>query len=151
LIAPSGEVLRPDRFHLGSTKADARMRFVVLILAVLGSTLANANPPRVVQEFKAKTVGVADGDSITVLRGTDQIRIRLEGVDAPESSQSFGNRAKQALAEMVFGKQVTIRKTGTDRYGRTLGIVVIGQSRRIGSSRHLWFDGHRSLSDYRHG
>ena len=42
---------------------------------------------------------------------------RLEGIDAPESRQSFGTKSKQALSEMVFGKAVTVKKTGTDRYG----------------------------------
>lgn len=88
--------------------------------------LALAAPPKVVEEFTGKVVGVTDGDTITVLVNKESIKVRLEGIDAPESGQSFGTKSKQALSEMVFGKQVTIKKTGEDRYGRTLGVVVVG-------------------------
>jgi endonuclease YncB( thermonuclease family) len=73
--------------------------------------------------LRGKVVGVSDGDTITVLVDRKPIKIRLEGIDAPESGQSFGNRSKQALSDMVFGKEVSIRKTGQDRYGRSLGFV----------------------------
>lgn len=68
----------------------------------------------------------AHGDTITVLVNKESIKVRLEGIDASESKQSFGTQSKQALSEMVFGKQVTIKKTGDDRYGRTLGVVMFG-------------------------
>jgi endonuclease YncB( thermonuclease family) len=35
-------------------------------------------------------------------------KIRLEGLDAPESGQAFGSRAKELLSEKVFGKDVKI-------------------------------------------
>ena len=68
-------------------------------------------------------VGVSDGDTITLLVDKKTIKIRLEGIDAPEAKQSFGTRSKQALSDMVFDKEVVIRKTGQDRYGRSLGFV----------------------------
>lgn len=70
-----------------------------------------------------KVVGVTDGDTITV-RGDDTYKIRLEGIDAPESGQDFGTKAKQALSEKVFGKTVTIEWKEKDKYGRTLGHVI---------------------------
>ena len=49
--------------------------------------------------WEGKVVGVADGDTVTVLsKNNDQIRIRLYGIDAPESAQAFGAKAKQSLA-----------------------------------------------------
>src|SRR5262245_53434108 len=46
------------------------------------------------QTITGKVVGVSDGDTITVLDGQKrQHKIRLEGIDAPESSQDFGSRA----------------------------------------------------------
>ena len=101
------------------------MRHLLAASAMLAASFALSAPPKVVEEFVGRAVSVADGDTITVLRGTEQVRVRLEGIDAPESRQAFGNRAKQSLASMVSDKEVTIRKTGTDRYGRTLGIVVV--------------------------
>lgn len=101
------------------------MRLLAAATTLLICGLALSAPPRVIEEFAGKAIRVADGDTITVLRGTEQVRIRLEGIDAPESNQSFGNRAKQALSAMVFGKDVVIRKTGVDRYGRTLARVAV--------------------------
>ena len=72
-------------------------------------------------------IGVTDGDTIKVLVNRNAVTVRLEGIDAPESGQSFGSKAKEALAKMVAGKTVTVRKTGTDKYGRTLGIVIVGK------------------------
>jgi len=69
---------------------------------------------------------VADGDTITVLDSTDtQHRIRLEGIDAPESHQAFGSRSKQNLSEMIFGKDVTVVYQKTDQYGRLVGKILL--------------------------
>nr|WP_319406290.1 thermonuclease family protein [uncultured Desulfosarcina sp.] len=73
-----------------------------------------------------KVVGVADGDTITVLENRTQYKIRLYGIDTPESHQDFGNRAKQFTSDLVFGKQVCVIKKDMDRYGRTVGMVYVG-------------------------
>jgi endonuclease YncB( thermonuclease family) len=68
---------------------------------------------------------IVDGDTLDVA-GT---RIRLEGIDAPESSQTCavntrsyacGELATQALAGLVRGHLVRCEPSGLDRYGRTL-------------------------------
>jgi endonuclease YncB( thermonuclease family) len=70
-------------------------------------------------------VGVSDGDTITVLEGTTQYKIRLSGVDAPESKQPFGQKAKQFTSAQVFNKTVSIAVVDKDRYGRLVGDVTI--------------------------
>jgi endonuclease YncB( thermonuclease family) len=79
--------------------------------------------------FEAKVVAVSDGDTITVLDGTTQVKVRLNGVDCPEKRQPFGARAKQLTSELAFGKTVTVRPFGKDRYGRVLGDVVLPDGR----------------------
>jgi len=76
-------------------------------------------------DFTGNVVGVADGDTITVL-GVDKVqhKIRLTGIDAPEKKQPFGNRSKQSLSDMVFKKTVTVETVKRDRYGRELGKVL---------------------------
>ena len=70
-------------------------------------------------------VGVADGDTITVLDADKvQHKIRLTGIDAPEKKQPFGNRSKQNLSDMVFNKTVIVETDKRDRYGRELGKVL---------------------------
>jgi endonuclease YncB( thermonuclease family) len=54
-----------------------------------------------------------------------QTRVHLEGIDAPEWNQGFGERSKRALSDLLLDKIVVVKKTGEDRYGRTLGIVIV--------------------------
>lgn len=70
-------------------------------------------------------VGVADGDTITVLDTTKtQHKIRLGGIDAPEKKQAFGNVSKKSLSDLIYGKQIIIDYTKQDRYGRIVGKVI---------------------------
>ena len=73
-----------------------------------------------------RVVGVTDGDTVTVLDAQKkQHRIRLVGIDAPESKQAFGQKSKDLLAQWVYGQEVRIEHTKTDRYKRILGKVWI--------------------------
>lgn len=73
-----------------------------------------------------KIVGVSDGDTVTLLTPEkQQIKIRLLGIDCPEKSQAFGQKAKQFASNMVFQKKVSVRIYDTDRYGRKVGEVLI--------------------------
>jgi endonuclease YncB( thermonuclease family) len=76
--------------------------------------------------IEGRVVGVSDGDTITVLDGTKtQHKIRLAGIDAPESKQAFGQASKKHLSDLVFGKQVTIDCGKTDRYKREVCVVLV--------------------------
>jgi micrococcal nuclease len=79
--------------------------------------------------FTAKVIGVNDGDTLTVLRDRTSVKIRLDGVDAPESGQAFGNRARQAASSLAFGQVVTVRPKEYDRYGRLVAEVVLPDGR----------------------
>lgn len=74
-------------------------------------------------DFTGYVVGVADGDTITVLRDNVQVKVRLAEIDAPEKAQAFGNKSKQALSALVHGKTVLVVEQGHDRYRRTIGRV----------------------------
>ena len=52
-------------------------------------------------------------------------RIRLNGIDCPEKGQAYGQKAKQATSALVFGKEVTLHTIGNDKYGRTIGDVLL--------------------------
>jgi micrococcal nuclease len=67
-------------------------------------------------EYSARVVGITDGDTLTVLTAQKtQVKIRLAGIDAPQSGQDFGTRAKQGVSDLAFGKTVTIIEGDTDR------------------------------------
>ena len=75
--------------------------------------------------LQGKVVHVADGDTITVLDATNtQHKIRLQGIDAPEKAQAFGQKSKQSLHQLVHSKQVTVEFQKKDKYGRAVGKVV---------------------------
>ena len=71
-------------------------------------------------------IRVADGDTLTVLgAANNQHKIRLQGIDAPESKQAFGQKSKRRLSDYVFGKDVTVKWKSKDKYGRMLGTVFV--------------------------
>lgn len=97
-------------------------------VAVLPSLEAKSKTTRSGSEITGRVVGVHDGDTITVLTADKQsVKVRLFGIDAPESKQPFGSRAKQELSALVFGKDVRVVVANRDRYGRTIGRVFVGQ------------------------
>lgn len=72
-----------------------------------------------------KVVRIADGDTFTLLLDQKQYRIRLYGIDAPETKgeQPYSQKSKKHLASMIAGKNVQVEVKDTDRYGRYLGVV----------------------------
>ncbi len=58
-------------------------------------------------------------------------RIRLHGIDCPEKRQAFGKRAKQFTSTLVFGNTVTVQVLDRDRYGRTVGVVLLPDGRSL--------------------
>lgn len=87
--------------------------------------------PAFAADFTGRVVGVSDGDTISVLHNGHGEKVRLYGIDCPEKRQAFGQRAKQFTSELVFGKEVTVRDRGRDKYGRTIGEVVLGDGRVV--------------------
>ena len=90
-------------------------------------------PAEILPAFASSVIGVLDGDTIEVLHNNRPERIRLNGIDCPEKGQAYGTKAKQATSDLVFGKEVTLERHGTDRYGRTIADV----SRPDGKSVNL--------------
>lgn len=70
-----------------------------------------------------RIVGIADGDTLTILRERAPLKIRLANIDAPEKKQPFGTRSRQSLATLCFGKEATFKQQSRDRYGRIVAIV----------------------------
>jgi endonuclease YncB( thermonuclease family) len=76
--------------------------------------------------LQGKVVNVADGDTLTVLDDQKaQHKIRLQGIDAPEKSQPFGQKSKQSLSHLVHSQIVTVEFQKKDKYGRTVGKVLL--------------------------
>ena len=94
--------------------------YVILVVLLLSGSAMSS-------ELQGRVVSIADGDTFTLLTADkQQIRIRLAEIDTPESGQPYGNRAKQALSQLVFGKDVRVEVQDIDRYGRTVGRPYVG-------------------------
>ena len=94
-------------------------RFIIVLLALSPAVFA--------ADLSGAVVGIADGDTFTLLTSDkQQVKIRLAEIDAPESGQPYGNKSKQALSGLIFGKDVRVVVQTTDRYGRTVGRPYIG-------------------------
>ena len=115
-----------------------------LIVCSLAWTIASAclwNSAHT-SELRGKVIGVSDGDTITLLTPDHkQLKVRLAEIDAPEKSQPWGKRAKQALSDLVFSKTILVRSIGGDRYGRVLGHVYFSDryiNREVVRNGHAW-------------
>ena len=74
-------------------------------------------------QFCGAVVGVYDGDTITVRDGNTTYKVRLAGIDAPELKQQYGVECRDALRWLVSDKDVCVRWSVKDRYGRYVGMV----------------------------
>lgn len=89
-------------------------------------------------DVTGKVVAVTDGDTIQVLDSANVLhKIRMTGIDAPEKNQPFGNASRKHLASLVAGKSVLVESSKTDRYGRTLGRVLVQPADCPGCGRTL--------------
>ena len=83
------------------------------------------------ENLEGLVVGINDGDTITILVESKQIRIRLFGIDCPEKGQAFGNSAKQRVSTLCYDTKVIVQTKGTDSFGRTLGFVLLEDGRNL--------------------
>jgi endonuclease YncB( thermonuclease family) len=76
--------------------------------------------------LEGRVIGVHDGDTVTLLiSGNHQIKVRLAQIDAPELDQAFGQQSKRSLSAIVFNKTIKVEKETTDKYGRTVGTLLV--------------------------
>lgn len=90
--------------------------FARIALVLLAAGALEAAAP----EERARCLRVLDGDSVVLRIDGREVEARLEGIDAPERGQPFGDPARRALAGLVAGRKVQVGARGTDRHGRLL-------------------------------
>lgn len=89
----------------------------VAMLLALASTASSANAEQVVR--------VKDGDSIVIASAGRQVDVRLADIDAPEFRQQRGPEARDALQNLVAGKEIELQLIGGDAYRRIIAHVFI--------------------------
>ena len=79
------------------------------------------------QTFTGKVVEVTDGDTFDIRRSIGgQVTVRLFGVDAPESSQSYGTAATRAARWIIGGSNIRVNVRDVGRYGRAVARIEVG-------------------------
>lgn len=99
----------------------------ILACAVLPAAIIalQAKPVATTSTMQGRVVRILDGDTVELLVGGLRTeRIRLAGIDAPEKGQPFGTQARKRLASLCFQRDVKIRASKRDRYGRLLGRIL---------------------------
>jgi endonuclease YncB( thermonuclease family) len=98
--------------------------FTSVLLLVLMQTTTIAEP----LILQGRVVRVTDGDTVTLLDGHEALhKIRLAGIDAPESAMPYGHQATLYLMSLVFGERVEAVIYKQDRYGRTVATLMRGE------------------------
>ncbi|QDV23465.1 thermonuclease family protein [Aureliella helgolandensis] len=89
-----------------------------------------------------RVVKVLDGDTLRVANALESVvTVRLNGIDAPESSQAFGHEAVEKLRDFCMDKMVRVEVGEVDRYGRSLAQVYVNDAwlnRNMVSSGLAW-------------
>ena len=108
------------------------MRLVVAAFALLATTLACTGNPGAIGDGLAVVTHVVDGDTIDVEIGGRTERVRLIGIDTPETKkpntpiECWGPEASAFTTSLLpEGTEVRIERdiVGRDDYGRLLGYV----------------------------
>lgn len=92
------------------------MRKIIVAFALLAAAPAYAH----------QVIGIADGDTLTLLVDRRPLKIRLANIDAPEKAQAFGQRSKESLSDLCWGEDAQYQTQDIDRYGRTVAVVTCG-------------------------
>lgn len=112
-----------------------KIKLCLALLFILFSSSAFAKDP--IREFDSTVIRVSDGDTLVVDDGGVKAKIRLYGIDAPETpkvakktgkvmkpGQPYGEEAFQALAQKVSKKKVHLVVLDLDRrYNRLVAII----------------------------
>jgi micrococcal nuclease len=126
----------------------------VAMVASIAASMAAAVPAHALQ---GTVVRVADGDTLWLrpapsapsaqsAPSAKPVKVRLQGIDAPEICQPWGREARRALQRLVLNKPVQVDTRARDRYGRTIGIVTQGQAdvgAALVAAGHAWSDSYR--------
>jgi micrococcal nuclease len=97
--------------------------FMIKLISLLGFLALSSftNYIKTGDSISGKVISILDGDTYDMLiPGNIIIRIRMEGIDAPERGMPFYKVSKQYLADLCFSKTVTIHVTGIDIHNRVL-------------------------------
>ena len=122
---------------------------IKLIALIFLAQLATDASAATLQEQAGVVTRVVDGDTLWVKTSANAhpLKVRIQGIDAPEICQLGGVQAREALKRKALGQSVTVTSRAHDNYGRIVGVVHL-QGHDIG--RWMVAQGHAWAYTYRH-
>jgi micrococcal nuclease len=109
-----------------NAKRDRQIRKALRKL-MIAIALCAGLPGAALAKLEGPVVGIHDGDTLTVRVEGKRVRVRLDGVDAPELGQPYGKSARRSLSELCRGKNASVVDRGKDEEGRIVGSVRCGE------------------------
>lgn len=104
----------------------------ILSAAINWSACNSGSSSAVDKRIPGKVIGIIDGDTYDLLvAGNKTIRVRMEGIDAPERGMPYYKVAKNFLGSLCFEKNVILQVTGIDNHGRYLGFTFLDDGREL--------------------
>lgn len=117
--------------------------------------------PTATEESPAAAIGsvltgkctyVQDGDSLKFIPegATEEVRLRLYGIDAPEKGQEFSRQSREFLSKLTQKKNIRVEVQDIDRYGRYIGKVYVGSTyvnREVLRAGLAWYYTHHADND----
>lgn len=76
------------------------------------------------QSYTGSIIRVIDGDTFVFQTEEGSLRVRMFGTDSPERDQPFAKESAEFM-QQYLNQPATLKATGVDRYGRTLGVLYI--------------------------
>jgi len=106
-------------------RALTAIKLINIALRVLLAMAAVQASAATLQAQSGVVTRVLDGDTLWVSTSASQppLKLRIQGIDAPEICQPGGVQARDALKRQVLGKSVTVTSRAHDDYGRTVGTL----------------------------
>jgi len=87
---------------------------IFLVISLVGQT----------QSYNGSIIRVIDGDTYVFQTEDGSFTVRMQGIDAPERDQPFSKESNDFLSKYLYKDAIT-KVTGTDRYGRMLGTLIV--------------------------
>lgn len=123
---------------VGFVRRLANAAFVCIVTLGLSLSLAGVvlaqSKLKPTYTLTGKVIRVADGDTLTI-RGTENQKIRLASIDAPEKksgskrpAQPYSEPSREYLAKLVAGQTITVLCFEKDRYDRHICDIPVNQT-----------------------
>ncbi|MBI3776367.1 MAG: thermonuclease family protein [Gammaproteobacteria bacterium] len=103
----------------------------IFLIGLLGSVLgmainAHASLPEPAKQMQVRVINVNDGDTLTVMDSKQKTYIvQLDGIDAPEAAQPYGEASKKHLERRILKKNVVLMWHKSSKDGALIAKVLL--------------------------